>query len=1131
LVRVSIVLLAWAAAAVPAEFQNGQAARLVIGQPSFTAERPISSREALGGAGGVGFGGGRLFIADSNRMGAGPINHRVLIYDAVSAFIPAPDAEIRQGSTCPACVGIPVAVLGQTDFDAGKPGLENGLNLPTAVASDGVRLAVADTDNNRVLIWRTIPTVNGTPPDVVVGQPDLKTNLPKTDQTGLRGPQGVWFHDGKLIIADTQNSRVLIYNSIPTSNGARADLVLGQPDFNTRPSADLTVSNVRPTASSMLNPVSATTSGNRLFVADLGFNRVLIYNSIPTANNAAADVVLGQPNMESAISNNSTKDSNLCAPTHQDEEGKDVYPTRCAATLSFPRAVLSDGTRLYVADGGNDRVLIFNRIPTQNGAAADVVLGQRDFFVIEENNGTGTLRAPSALAHDGVNLYVADPFSRRILVFTPGEHLIRTGGIVNAASFAVHSQGSVTLEGALKNGDEVTIKIGGREYKYKAGEEDTLQTIRDAFVRQINEDPGDPLVYARGVVGEGTYALGSITFGGEIQAGDVVTVRIQNRFYRYRIQEDDTPEGLVYHFTALIRDQGRDPDAFADPDPSDPRRLRLTARFVGPRGDDINYEVSLSPGAAITAQTEGDYLFGGNFKQVLLFVARQAGAQGNNIELSASVSTNSTVVATTSSTTLTGGNDATEAPQGTQIAIFGENLAPEVAVADASQEELPRELAGTQVYINGIRAPLYLVSPTQINAQVPFELEGTSMSVYVRSRRSDGSVAVSVSRPVKVTRAAPGLYAYDGPEPRAGVVLHGMEFSRGTVAIDNSSGTTDQSVPAGILVEITVNDRKYEYTTVEGDTTDSVRDKMVGLINAGDGDPDVIATTGRVGFLSARARVTLEGKAKEGEVLTIAINGRSYRYTVRAGDNLRTIANRIIAAINSPPGDPDVTARLSSDVGIVAIDIIARSLGVQGNSITLIATTSPSVAELIVKNDAKDDKLGGGSTPAVVILTARRPGREGDDIRYSAFVPGGSAITAVAQTTNLCCGNDLYSPVTPQNPAVPGEKIIVFGTGLGLTTPRNGQEGLETGKRTPREVPFLVPLNPDDFVSSLAGGKTASVDFVGLMPGAVGIYEVDLILNSDLPDNPMTPLTIAQGLFVSNIITFPVQNRVPRRSP
>src|SRR6185436_11441165 len=110
---------------------------------------------------------------------------------------------------------------------------------------------------------------------------------------------------------------------------------------------------------------------------------------------------------------------------------------------------------------------------------------------------------------------------------------------------------------------------------------------------------------------------------------------------------------------------------------------------------------------------------------------------------------------------------------------------------------------------------------------------------------------------------------------------HGMEFSRGTIAIDASGGDSSQAVPAGTLVKITVNGRDYEYTSIDGDTIDMIRDNLVNLINAGDGNPDVTAEAGRVGFLSARARVTLEGKIKADDVATITVNGRNYRYTVK----------------------------------------------------------------------------------------------------------------------------------------------------------------------------------------------------------------------------------------------------------
>ena len=61
---------------------------------------------------------------------------------------------------------------------------------------------------------------------------------PPTRPCGVRKARGL--DGGRLFVADTQNSRVLIYNSIPASSGATPDVVVGQPDFDTRPEPDLT---------------------------------------------------------------------------------------------------------------------------------------------------------------------------------------------------------------------------------------------------------------------------------------------------------------------------------------------------------------------------------------------------------------------------------------------------------------------------------------------------------------------------------------------------------------------------------------------------------------------------------------------------------------------------------------------------------------------------------------------------------------------------------------------------------------------------------------------------------------------------------------------------------------------------
>ena len=122
-----------------------------------------------------------------------------------------------------------------------------------------------------------------------------------------------------------------------------------------------------------------------------------------------------------------------------------------------------------------------------------------------------------------------------------------------------------------------------------------------------------------------------------------------------------------------------------------------------------------------------------------------------------------------------------------------------------------------------------------------------------------------------------------------------------------------------------------------------------------------------------------------------------------------------------------------------------------------------------------------------------------------------------ATTARLCCANS--GPVTEENPALPGENIILLATGLGLVKDGN-KEFQYTGR--PYNGPALN--DPSEFVSSLAGGKTANVLSAGMKPGTVGVFEVVLELNSDIPTDPKTQVTIAQDVFVSNIVTFPVLN-------
>jgi uncharacterized protein (TIGR03437 family) len=93
------------------------------------------------------------------------------------------------------------------------------------------------------------------------------------------------------------------------------------------------------------------------------------------------------------------------------------------------------------------------------------------------------------------------------------------------------------------------------------------------------------------------------------------------------------------------------------------------------------------------------------------------------------------------------------APSGI-IAIFGTNLAS--VQQSASTVPLPLTIAGSSVMINNVPAPLYFVSPGQINAEVPASTTGSTARVVVTT--AAGSSAPGTMR---LSTAAPGFFTAD----------------------------------------------------------------------------------------------------------------------------------------------------------------------------------------------------------------------------------------------------------------------------------------------------------------------------------------------------------------------------------
>jgi uncharacterized protein (TIGR03437 family) len=91
------------------------------------------------------------------------------------------------------------------------------------------------------------------------------------------------------------------------------------------------------------------------------------------------------------------------------------------------------------------------------------------------------------------------------------------------------------------------------------------------------------------------------------------------------------------------------------------------------------------------------------------------------------------------------------AAPGSIVSVFGSNLAP--SVASAQTLPLPTSLEGASIRVNGVPSPLYYVSPTQVNAQIPYEVSTGPATVIL-------SVGANVLLPVPLTiqRSAPGLF-------------------------------------------------------------------------------------------------------------------------------------------------------------------------------------------------------------------------------------------------------------------------------------------------------------------------------------------------------------------------------------
>jgi hypothetical protein len=284
---------------------NGQAVSFVLGQGAVTTSGTGTSSTTMNGPAGVACSSNTLYVADSgNRrilgfspipsantaasfvwgaadlnsqgaasatqtgdsgsalqifgnalIAANPFYHRILVWNTAPT------------STGTVATGLPDYVIGQTSFTTGATG--TGLASLNSVSGARMRdgyLMAADLLNHRALIYPT-PLSTGMSASIRLGRSDATSGFGGSE---LNNPNGVDYDGDHFIVADTGNSRMLIWNGLPTTSGQSASLAIGAlSDFSSAGSGSAT-QNEGQFAQFWID-------GAYMWVSDYNLNRVVAY--------------------------------------------------------------------------------------------------------------------------------------------------------------------------------------------------------------------------------------------------------------------------------------------------------------------------------------------------------------------------------------------------------------------------------------------------------------------------------------------------------------------------------------------------------------------------------------------------------------------------------------------------------------------------------------------------------------------------------------------------------------------------------------------------------------------------------------------------------------------------------------
>jgi len=408
--RSVIVTSLFATSVWAAEFQNGQAARAVIGQSSFSAREAAITPTVLA------ISNGWLYAAAAS--------HRLLTFDL--SQIPGPKDEPAEHSalSCALCGFSVVAISNQ----AVLPGV-------AGVSIYGRTIVAADTQSHRVLIWRdsSLPRA-AKGPDVLLGR--TTSDFSVVSASTIVDPVSVAFDGKRLFVGDAALHRILIWNSLPATDTQPADVVLGQQSFSSVTAADV------PAPDTINRPTSIVSDGTNVFVADALDHRVLVFTAADLPLSAGS--ILNSASLAAGPSAPGTLVTvagiGVALSGELASEGAAPLPTKLAGVEVF-----LNGMKLSLLSTAGSEIRA--QLPYQLDAPSAASLYVR----IERDD--GTVNVTNAVA---VKVLAAAPG-----LFAFGGPEPRSGMILHAAANSAEPGTPVTSENPARPGEVLVVWTAG----------------------------------------------------------------------------------------------------------------------------------------------------------------------------------------------------------------------------------------------------------------------------------------------------------------------------------------------------------------------------------------------------------------------------------------------------------------------------------------------------------------------------------------------------------------------------------------------------------------------------------------------------------------------------------------------